>query len=131
MISSLWAWALAVWLAGTAVGIVVFWVTWFRTTHDEPWLPDGYVEHERVFVYPDSLLAALLAATAVLVVVDHDLWPRIGLLAAGMLTFLGVIDAAYFARHGLFSRERGGVGNALLVVNVLALAGVLVVVGVL
>ena len=129
MTTAVWAWLLAVWVGGTAIGIAVFWATWFRTTHDEPWLPEGYVEHERVFVVPDSLLATLLAATAVLTVLGHDLAPGLGLIAAGMLAFLGIIDAAYFARHGLFARGRGGVGNTLLVANVLALAAVLVVVG--
>lgn len=46
-----------------------------------------------------------------------------------MLTFLGVIDLAYFAQHGLFDREREGLLNLFLVVAVLALAGVLVAVG--
>jgi hypothetical protein len=43
-----------------------------------------------------------------------------------MLTFLGVLDAAYFARTGLFARERGGVGNLALVVWLLVLAVLIV-----
>jgi hypothetical protein len=44
-----------------------------------------------------------------------------------MLAFLGIIDAAYFWQTGLFARHRGGLGNATLVVGILALAAVLLV----
>lgn len=119
-------WAVAAWQVATAAGIVVFWSTWFRTPHAEPWQPVGYVEHERVFVFPDSLLAAILIASAALLVADKPVGQSLALVAAGMLTFLGVIDAAYFARHRLFARAAGGLVNAGLVVAVLALAAVLV-----
>jgi hypothetical protein len=121
-----------VWVAAgvqvlTAVGIVAFWVTWFRRPHTEEWLPTGYVEHERVFVYPDSLLASLLVVSAALAVLEVDLGRSLGLVSAGMLLFLGVIDLVYFAQHGMFSRARGGVGNAGVVVGVLVASVVLVV----
>ena len=50
----------------------------------------------------------------------------LSLVCAGMLAFLGVIDAAYFWQTGLFARRRGGVANAAVVAAVLALAVVLV-----
>ena len=121
-------WVVAVLSVGTAIGIVVFWVGWLRTTHDEPWLPAGYVEHERAFVLPDGVLAVLLGSSAVLSVVEVGLGASLALVAAGMLLFLGLIDAAYFLRTGLFARERGGCGNLALVVWVLLLAGLLVAV---
>ena len=120
-------WVLAVLQAGTAVGIVVFWVGWLRAAHDEEWLPAGFVEHERAFVLPDGVLAALLFSSAVLSVLGHRLGPSLALVAAGMLLFLGLIDAAYFARTGLFSRDRGGLGNLAIVVWMLVLAAVLLV----
>jgi hypothetical protein len=116
-------------MLATAAGIAVYWATWFRTPHEQAWLPAGYHEHERVFVFPDCLLATLLTVTAVLTITEQDLAPRLGLVAAGMLTFLGVIDLAYFAQHGLFAREREGLLNLFLVVAVLVLAAVLVAVG--
>ncbi len=121
-------WVVAVLSVGTAIGIVVFWVGWLRTTHDEPWLPAGYVEHERAFVLPDGVLAVLLGSSAVLSVVEVGLGASLALVAAGMLLFLGLIDTAYFLRTGLFARERGGCGNLALVVWVLLLAGLLVAV---
>ena len=129
MTSSVWMWLLAGWVLATASGIAIYWATWFRTPHEQAWLPVGYHEHERVFVFPDVLLATLLVATAALIVTEHDLAHGLGLVAAGMLTFLGVIDLAYFAQHGLFARERDGLLNLFLVVAVLALAVVLIAVG--
>ena len=108
-----------------AILIGGFWVTWLRTPHEEPWLPAGYVEHERVFVFPDAVLTLTLVASAALLLLDEPLGRSLALVAAGMLTFLGVIDLAYFARHGMFRREREGVLNFALVVGVLLLATVL------
>jgi hypothetical protein len=118
-------WLVAALQAGTAIGIAVFWTTWLRAEHEEPWLPEGYVEHERAFVLPDSVLALLLVSSAVLQVLDRPPGGALALVAAGMLLFLGLIDAAYFARTGMFARDRGGLGNAAIVIWMLLLAVVL------
>jgi len=118
-------WVIAGLMLLAAIGIVGFWFTWRREQHDEPWLPKGYVEHEEVFVFPDAVLALVLVASAVLLLLGDALGRSLALVAAGMLTFLGVIDLAYFVRHGMFSRERGGLLNAGIVVGVLLLAAIL------
>lgn len=110
-----------------AAGIAAFWVMWFRQEHDEGWLPPGYVEHERAFVLPDALLAVLLVASAVLLVNEQPLGRTLSLVCAGMLAFLGVLDAAYFWQTGLFARERGGALNALVVVGLLILSALLLI----
>ena len=109
-----------------ALGIVAFWTTWCRTTHDEEWLPQGYVQHERAFLLADGVLAILLAASAVLLVTSEPLGWALCLVCAGMLAFLGLLDAAYFWQTGLFARDRGGVTNGAVVAGVLLLAVVLV-----
>ena len=121
---------LATWLVAgaevlAAILVAGFWLTWFRTPHEETWLPTGYAEHERVFVFPDSVLALTLVTSAVLLVLEEPLGRSLALVAAGMLTFLGVIDAAYFAQHGMFRREREGALNAALVIGVFVLAVIL------
>lgn len=121
-------WVVAGLQIATAVGIAVFWVTWFRGTHDEEWLPEGYVQHERVFVFPDAVLAVLLVASAVLLLAEDPMGRSLSLVCAGMLAFLGLLDAAYFWQTGLFARERGGAGNAAVVVALLALSVVLLIV---
>lgn len=123
---------LATWvLAGlevlAAAAIAAFWLTWRREPHDEPWLPVSYVEHEEVFIAPDTVLALVLVASAVLLVLEVPLGRSLALVAAGMLAFLGILDLAYFARHGMFAREQGGVLNAGIVAGVLLLAAILIV----
>ena len=109
----------------TAIGIAVFWLTWLRQPHDQPWLPPGYVEHETPFVFSDSVLAAVLVAGAVLQIAERPAGDSLGLIAAGMLGFLGVLDLGYFARTGMFARERDGLVNAGVVVAMLGVGIVL------
>ena len=120
-------WVVAGLELAAALGIAAFWMTWFQEKHDEEWLPEGYVQHERVFVFPDSVLAVLLVASAILLVTDQPLGRSLSLVCAGMLAFLGILDAAYFWQTGLFARKRGGGLNAAVVVAMLTLALVLVV----
>jgi hypothetical protein len=120
-------WLLAVLQVGTAIGIAVFWTTWLRAEHDPSAFPAGYLLHERAFVVPDSVLALLLTVSALLTVFEQPLGPRVALVAAGMLLFLGLIDATYFVLTGLFARDRGGRGNAAIVGWMLFLAALLLV----
>lgn len=111
---------------------------------DEPWLPDGYVDHEAPFVYADAILVVVLVTAAVLQVAEappgaiemlvstgqsagRPVGESLGLIAAGMLVFLGVLDLAYFARTGLFKREHEGLINAGIVVGVLLLSVILMI----
>jgi len=123
-----------------ALGIAAYWITWFRQPHDEPWLPDGYIDHETPFVYADSVLAIVLVMAAVLQVSEappgeiemlvsrsRPVGESLGLVAAGMLAFLGILDFAYFARTGLFKKEHEGIVSGGVVAGVLLLAAILVV----
>lgn len=118
---------LAAWCLLTALGIAIYWIMWWSTSHEESFLPVGYVEHERAFVFTDGPLAILLTATAILLLRRSRCAPGIALYTSGMLTFLGVIDLAYFAHTGLFLPERDGYVNAFIVTAVLALAAALVI----
>jgi hypothetical protein len=120
-------WVIAVLQVGTAIGIATFWIGWFRSEHDEPWLPVGYVDHERVFVGADSVLSVVLVASAAFLVAGRPVGESLALIAAGMLAFLGILDLVYFAQQRMFSRRRGGIGNALIVGWVLLLAVILAV----
>ena len=97
-----------------ALGRAGFWITWLRTEHNEPWVPTGYVEHERCFVYPDSVLAVLMVVSAVLLILGNALGERLTLVSGGMMLFLVVIDTAYFIQNGMFAKEKGGAGNLCL-----------------
>ena len=110
----------------TAVGIARFWTTWLRTEHAEPWLPTGYVEHERCFVYPDSVLAALMVVAAILLLLGNALGERLTLVCGGMMLFLTVIDTAYFLQNGMFAKEKGGAEH-LRLITVLTVVSLLMI----
>ena len=120
-------WVIAGLEVAVAVGIAVYWLTWFRQPHDESWLPAGFVDHETPFVFTDTLLSTVLVAGAVLQVTEQDAGDSLGLIAAGMLAFLGILDLAYFARTGMFQRAHDGIVNTGVVVSVLTMAVVLAV----
>lgn len=103
-----------------ALVFATFWVTWFRQAHDQSWLPAGYRNHETPFVFGDTVLALLLVAAAVLLVLEKALGESLALVAGGMLVFLGILDAAYFWRTGMFAREHEGYANLAIVAAVLA-----------
>ncbi|MBN2113626.1 MAG: hypothetical protein JW785_05800 [Acidimicrobiia bacterium] len=103
-----------------ALVFAAFWVTWFRQSHEQPWLPPGYREHETPFVFSDTALALLLVVAALLLILEEPLGESLSLVAGGMLLFLGILDAAYFWRTGLFAPEREGVANLAIVLAVLA-----------
>lgn len=123
-------WVIAVLQVLTAIGIVAFWTWWLRADHDTSWWPEGHAEHERVFVLPDSLLAGLLTVSAAMSVAGVAAGGQLALVAAGMMLFLGLIDGYYFARNNMFARERDGIGNALIVIWMIAFALVLIVVNI-
>lgn len=140
MSDSIVTWVIAGLEVLAALGIAAYWITWFRSPHDEPWLPDGYVDHEAPFVYTDAVLAIVLVGAAVLQVTEgpaptsavlvtggRSAGASLGLIAGGMLAFLGILDLAYFARTGLFKREHDGIINGGVVIGVLTLALILVV----
>ncbi|HEX7463822.1 MAG TPA: hypothetical protein VF382_02875, partial [Actinomycetota bacterium] len=110
-----------------AMGIARFWTTWLRAEHEEPWLPTGYVEHERCFVYPDSVLAALMVVAAILLFLGNSLGERLTLVCGGMMLFLAVIDTAYFLQNGMFARQKGGAENLrlILILSVVSLLMIL------
>ncbi|MFC1849861.1 hypothetical protein ACFL27_06595 [candidate division CSSED10-310 bacterium] len=109
-----------------ALGIFRFWFIWFRTEHKESWLPAGYMEHEEVFVYPDSVMSILMIIAAVLLFMDLPLGQSLTLVCGGMMLFLTVIDIAYFAHHGLFAPEKGGRENWGLVFPMILMSALMI-----
>ncbi|RMF21693.1 MAG: hypothetical protein D6760_08960, partial [Deltaproteobacteria bacterium] len=107
-----------------AIGIATFWLNWLRHEQNEPWFPPGFIEHERAFVYPDSICALLLVVSAILSLAGHPLGRSVGLVAGGMLLFLGVIDLAYMLQNGLLARERNGLQHFGIVASILAASAI-------
>ncbi len=119
-------WAVALLQIAGAVGIIIFWAGFFRDKPHDEWLPPGFLEHESAFVYADSTIALLLVVSALLALFEHAAAAPVALVAAGMLLFLGIIDAAYMAQNGLFARERNGAVHFSIVASVLSMSAMLV-----
>jgi len=104
------------------VGIVNFWIKWFRSEHNQPWLPAGYIEHERCFVYPDAVMSILMIASAILLFMGNPLGERLTLVCGGMMLFLAIIDTAYFKQNGMFEKDKGGKENIGLVIPMIVMS---------
>ncbi|MBN2297621.1 MAG: hypothetical protein JXM72_03455 [Deltaproteobacteria bacterium] len=110
-----------------AAGIIHFWFKWFRTEHNESWLPRGYIEHERCFVYPDSVMSILMVISAVLLIAGNPSGQTLTLVCGGMMLFLTVIDTAYFMQNGMFARDKGGIDNFFLVLPMVIMSVLMIV----
>jgi len=108
-----------------AAGIIGFWLTAGRAAFDEPWRPPGFALHERAFTVPDTVTAALMTVSALLVINGRPLGRSLGLVAAGMLLFLAIIDTVYMHRNDLFRPEHDGRMHAAIVIAVFAVAGLM------
>jgi hypothetical protein len=80
------------------------------------------MEHERTFVYPDTVMSILMMISAFLLLLDKPLGPSLALVCGGMMLFLTIIDIAYFAQHNLFARDRGGAENWGLVIPMVVMS---------
>jgi|GEM_PF-569968 len=106
-----------------AAGIIGFWMTAGRAEFNEPWRPPGFALHERAFTAPDTVAASLMALSAVLVLTGRPLGRSLGLVAAGMLLFLAIIDTVYMTQNDLFRSEHDGRTHAAIVISVFAVSG--------
>lgn len=110
----------------TAVGIAHFWIKWFRTEHNEPWLPQGYILHERCFVYPDAVMSVLLVCAAVLLMIKHPLGERLTLVCGGMMLFLAILDTVYFIQNNMLVKDRGGAENLGVIVPLMIMGPLMI-----
>lgn len=108
------------------IGIIHFWIKWFRVEHNDPWLPKGYLEHERSFVYPDTVMSILMLISAILLFMENPLGERLALVCGGMMLFLTTIDIAYLAQNDLFAKNRGGKENWAMVIPITIMSTLLI-----
>ncbi len=109
----------------SGLAIAGFWISFFTSRQDFSKMPEGYLLHEKSFVWPDSLIAILLFISAGLLWVGNPLGERLSLVAGGMLLFLGIIDIAYEVANGMYKPPRGSLASFIsttLMIAVVALA---------
>jgi len=95
-----WGWPIA--LVLSAVGIALFWITWFASGDYATEGNECYRMFENTFPLPDAIMALLMLALARQVWLGNSgLWQ----LAAGingMVLCLGNLDTLYHLQHGTF-----------------------------
>ena len=113
---------IAVLLLVTAVATAAYWVDffWRGSVHvvEEEW----YIRFERSFPVADGFMAACAAAAGVGLLLGDEWGVALGLVAAGALVFLGLMDVTFNVENGLYRRiADSGPMRAELVVNVWSL----------
>lgn len=110
---------IAVLLLVTSVGTAAYWADffWHGSVHvvEEEW----YIRFERSFPVADGFMAACAAAAGVGLLLGEEWGVALGLVAAGALVFLGLMDVTFNVDNGLYRRlGDSGPMRAELVVNV-------------
>jgi hypothetical protein len=108
------------------VGLVGFWIFFFKVENKDPEKEEWYLKHERSFPLPDLGLIAvclLLAATGLLIGERFGIFFTI--VAGGGLMFLGLIDFAFNLQNGLFKTKNMDAYVSIAIVSIVLIMGVL------
>jgi len=109
-----------------AVGIVGFWIFFFKVENKDPEKEEWYLKHEISFPLPDLGLIAvclLVAATGLLIGERFGIFFTI--VAGGGLMFLGLIDFAFNLQNGLFKTKNLDAYMSIGIVSIVLIMGVL------
>jgi hypothetical protein len=87
----------------TGLGIIVFWTLFFTVGLAPANAPACYFAFEHSFPLPDLILAAGLLTAGALTNVGRPLGPPLGLVCAGGLLFLGLLDASFNTQNGIYT----------------------------
>ena len=91
-----------------AFSFIAFWLYWLNFAKKEDWMPAGFMDHERLFVFPDLTIAGIFGLSAYFLLNDNMAGLHTSLLGAGMMMFLIIIDIVYLGKNGLFALKRNG-----------------------
>lgn len=113
---------LAVLLLVTAVVTVAYWVDFFARGTVRAGQEDWYLRFERAFPAADAAMSAFSVVAAVGLLRGAGYGVAAGLVAAGALIFLGLLDVSFNVENGLYRRLPGsGEMWAEVVINVWSL----------
>ncbi|ACL06518.1 conserved hypothetical protein [Desulfatibacillum aliphaticivorans] len=102
--------ALAVLQIITGAGIICFWIAFFTVGLAPENPPDGYFAFEHSFPLPDGVLCLGLIASGILLLKGSPKGRTLGLISAGGLLFLGLIDFSFNIQNGMYAM---GLGESL------------------
>jgi len=109
--------------------ITTFWLSFFSSLKGKDFshMPEGYLLHEKSFVWPDAIIVILLICAATLLWLGNPLGEQLTLVAGGMMLFLGVIDVAYEYANEMYKAPRASLGDFIMT-NTLIVAAIILIV---
>lgn len=105
----------------TAVGIVAYWASFFVGGAVQASQEQWYLVFQRTFPVPDGATAFCAAISAIGLYLRKQWAVLWGLIAAGGLMFLGLIDTSFNVQNDIYGRVSGQVG-AEIFINIFCLA---------
>ncbi|MBM4169856.1 MAG: hypothetical protein FJ215_11995 [Ignavibacteria bacterium] len=97
--------AFALLLIITAIGIIVYWIDFFRRGRVHVVKDDWYIRFERAFCLADLWMAACAITGAIGLLTQQSFGPVFGLLTASALIFLAIIDVTFNVQNHLYRRN--------------------------
>jgi hypothetical protein len=94
--------ALAVLLLVTAVVTVAYWVDFFWHGSVNVVEKDWYIRFERAFPVADGFMSVCAAVAGIGLLLGEEWGVALGLVAAGALLFLGLMDVTFNVDNGLY-----------------------------
>jgi UDP-N-acetylmuramyl pentapeptide phosphotransferase/UDP-N-acetylglucosamine-1-phosphate transferase len=103
-----------------AVGIAAYWVSFFFGGDVQASQEQCYLVFQRTFPVPDGA-TALCAALSAIGLYRRKQWAVLwGLIAAGGILFLGLIDTTFNVQNNIYGKVSGEVGTEI-VINIFCL----------
>ncbi|SHK01003.1 hypothetical protein SAMN02745216_02710 [Desulfatibacillum alkenivorans DSM 16219] len=99
--------ALAVLQIITGAGIICFWIAFFTVGLAPENPPDGYFAFEHSFPLPDGVLCVGLIVSGALLLKGSPKGRTLGLISAGGLLFLGLLDFSFNIQNGMYAMGPG------------------------
>ncbi len=113
--------AASVFELAAAAGVAAFWVLFYTSPGPrfaDPERTQDYFAFESAFPAADATLALALAAGGIGLLRRARFGPPVSIAAAGGLVFLGILDVAFNAHHGVYP-----IIPAALLVNLVCIIG--------
>ena len=108
-----------------AIGLIIFWIIFFKVTNKSEDKSEIYLTHERSFPLPDlGLIAPTLIIGGIGLLVGDKIGIFFIILSAGGLFFLGLIDLAFNinARNGDYKSKEDQMTSYVIISLILTLA---------
>lgn len=121
-----WIWVLAVLQVTMGATLGSSWIGCARRSRRPPGRPGPCDDHEAALVVADSATGVVLAASALLIVLDEPLGASLALVGGGMTAVLGFLGAAHLSRTGR-ARQPDAVTAVARIAALLVLAALLVI----